>query len=187
MAPRLIFEFNQPDFENLCASVGPFLERLKALGCRFSLDRVADFSFDVQALADRGFSFLKLASDKMLRELEPDAPLFQAVRQAKIEIAHDYYSRFDNISSGPGIVEHGMIAPLPRKQTIDELADSLLICTPSEMIDKLAVYADLGVDRFILNISFGAEQGETLDNIQLFAEEVMPHFTTQDAPVSNAV
>ena len=59
----------QPDFENLCASVGPFLERLKALGCRFSLDRVAYFSFDVQALAARGFSFLKLASDKMLREL----------------------------------------------------------------------------------------------------------------------
>ena len=86
LAPHLIFEFNQPDFENLCASVGPFLERLKALGCRFSLDRVADLSFDVQALAARGFSFLKLASDKMLRELEPDAPLFQAVRQAKIEI-----------------------------------------------------------------------------------------------------
>ena len=69
-----------------------------------------------------------------------------------------------------------MIKPLPRKQTVDELADSLLICTPQEMIDKLAPYADAGVDRVILNINFGASQSETLDCIQQFAEDVMPHF-----------
>ncbi len=102
----------------------------------------------------------------------------QADRQAKIEAADDYYSRFDNVFTGPGIVEHGMIAPLPRQQTVDELGESLLICTPAEMIDKLGPYAELGIDRVILNVNFGASQPETLDCIQCFAEEVMPHFSS---------
>ncbi len=104
-----------------------------------------------------------------------------ADRQAKIEAANEYYSRFDNVFTGPGIVDNGMIAPLPRKQTIDQLAESLLICTPSEMIDKLGLYADAGVDRVILNPNFGAPQSESLDCIQQFAEDVMPHFSSRAA------
>ena len=100
-----------------------------------------------------------------------------ADRAAKIEQANSYYSRFDNVFTGPGIVENGMIKPLPRKQTMDDLARSLLICTPSEMVDKLAPYAEAGVDRVILNVNFGASQSETLDCIQQFAEDVMPHFS----------
>ncbi|MGI9408071.1 MAG: LLM class flavin-dependent oxidoreductase, partial [Hyphomicrobiaceae bacterium] len=101
----------------------------------------------------------------------------------KILQANDYYSRFDNVFTGPGIVKNGMIEPLPRKQTAEELGESLLICTPSEMIDKLGPYAEAGIDRVILNINFGMSQPEQLDCIQQFAEEVMPHF----ASVSNAV
>ena len=70
-----------------------------------------------------------------------------------------------------------MIKPLPRKQTIDELPASLLIGTPQEIIDKLAPYEEAGVDRVILNVNFGVSQSETLDCIQQFAEEVMPHFS----------
>ncbi len=69
-----------------------------------------------------------------------------------------------------------MIKPLPRQQSVDELADSLLVCTAGQMIDKLAPYAELGIDRVILNMNFGADQQETLECIQCFAEEVMPHF-----------
>ncbi|MEM7173626.1 MAG: LLM class flavin-dependent oxidoreductase [Pseudomonadota bacterium] len=102
-------------------------------------------------------------------------------RKKKIEAAYDYYSRFDNVFTGPGIVNHGEIDPLPRKQTIDELAESLLICTPEEMIEKLTPYQEAGVDRVILNMNFGASQEETLESIQVFAEEVMPHFSrTED-------
>ena len=92
-----------------------------------------------------------------------------------VQAAYDYYSRFDNVFTGPGIVERGMIVPLPRKQTINELAESLLICPPSEMIDKLAPYAEAGRDRVILNMNFGASQAETLESIQCFAEDVMSH------------
>ena len=101
----------------------------------------------------------------------------EADRQEKLRQAHDYYSRFDNLRSGPGLVEGGMIAPLPRKQTLEELDESLMICTASEMIDKLGPYAEGGIDRMILNINFGASQADTLDSLERFATEVMPHFT----------
>ncbi len=107
-------------------------------------------------------------------------------RRAKIESAHDYYSRFDNVFTGPGIVEGGMIARLPRKQSVEELAESLLICTPAEMVDKLGPYAEVGIDRVILNVNFGAGQAETLDCLQAFAEEVMPHFASAPASAADA-
>ncbi len=103
----------------------------------------------------------------------------------KIEQAHDYYGRFDNVFTGPGIVEAGMIKPLPRKMTLDQTAQNLMVCTPAEMVDKLGPYAEAGVDRFIMNVNFGVEQSEVLGSIQQFAEEVMPHFTDLRA-VSNA-
>ena len=106
----------------------------------------------------------------------------EADRRAKTQAAHEYYSRFDNLFTGPGIVERGMIAPLPRKQTIDELAEGLLICAPAEMIDKLAPYAEAGIDRVMLNMNFGAGQAEILESIQRFAEDVMPHFTGRVRP-----
>ena len=101
-------------------------------------------------------------------------------RWKKVEQAHDYYSRFDNVFTGPGVVENGMIKPLPRKQSIEELDKSLLICTPQQMIDELSIYQELGIDRVILNMNFGAEQSETMDNVQRFAEEVMPNFATAE-------
>lgn len=103
----------------------------------------------------------------------------EADKRAKILQADDYYSRFDNVFTGPGSVKNGMIEPLPRKQTADQLGEGLLICEKQEMIDKLGPYAELGVDRIILNINFGAGQEETLESIQRFAEEVLPHFSGQ--------
>ena len=69
-----------------------------------------------------------------------------------------------------------MIRALPGNMTIEQRAENLMICTPRQMIDKLTPYAGSGVNRFILNVNFGAEQNEVLDSIQRFAEEVMPHF-----------
>lgn len=108
----------------------------------------------------------------------------EADRRAKLETAQNYYSRFDNIR-GPGVVDAGMIRPLPRNQTMEELDQALLIGTPQQMIEKLAPYAELGIDRVIININFGAAQADTLEAIQCFAEEVMPHFA--DAPATAAV
>ena len=111
----------------------------------------------------------------------------EAERKRKIQMAHDYYSRFDNVFTGPGIVEQGMIKALPRKMTLEQTADNLTICTPAEMIDKLSPYAEAGVDRFIMNVNFGVEQTEVLESLQCFAEEVMPHFSSNIAELKHSV
>ena len=98
----------------------------------------------------------------------------ERARQSHLETADAYYRRFDNVFTGPGIVDAGMIRPLPREQSIEELGENLLICPPGEMVDRLMPYVELGIDRMVLNINFGVSQAETLESIQCFAEEVMP-------------
>ncbi|WP_420397838.1 LLM class flavin-dependent oxidoreductase [Nioella sp.] len=105
-------------------------------------------------------------------------------RQRKVEAAHRYYGRFDNVFTGPGLVDNGMVRELPCATPVAELGESLLICTPQEMIDKLGPYADLGIDRVILNFNFGLDPSDTLDAMQCFAEEVMPRFTGRPATVA---
>ena len=106
----------------------------------------------------------------------------EADKRRKQEAAHHYYGRFDNIYRTEGTVDQGMIRPLPHDQSVEELGDSLLIGTKQEMIDKLAPYAELGIDRVILNVNFGVDAGETLDCIAAFAEDVMPHFSGKTPP-----
>lgn len=139
------------------------------------LDQVAAFR--------RGKEQLGAAGEKLTLSLSRVAFLShsEADRRRKIEMAHDYYSRFDNVFTGPGIVEAGMIAPLPREMTLEQTAENLTICTPAEMIDKLAPYAEAGVDRFIMNVNFGVEIAEVLESIEQFAAEVMPHFAAAPA------
>jgi alkanesulfonate monooxygenase SsuD/methylene tetrahydromethanopterin reductase-like flavin-dependent oxidoreductase (luciferase family) len=97
-------------------------------------------------------------------------------RRAIAERAQAYYSRFDNVFGGPGLVDKGFVRPLPRAQDVDTLAANLLICGRDEMIERLAVYADLGIDEVITTSNFGQEEAQTLDMMERFATEVAPHF-----------
>lgn len=97
--------------------------------------------------------------------------------RAKEKLAHEYYKRFDNVFSGAGKVSHGAIEPLPRGQTIKELAQNILIGTPAQLLRRLNVYAEVGVDELIVNMNIGASQAETLTSMRRFGEEIMPHFS----------
>lgn len=99
----------------------------------------------------------------------------EAERQRMVEVAHRYYASFDNVFGGPGIVDAGVIRPLPRSQTAEELGANILICQRDEMIDRLAAYAEMGIDEVIVTSIFGQAQDETLEMMSGFAEEVMPH------------
>ena len=99
----------------------------------------------------------------------------EADRRDKIARAHRYYESFDNVFGGPGIVDRGIIRPLPRKQTVEELGQNVLVCGASEMIDRLSAYAELGIDEVIASSNFGQDQSETLDMMSRFGEEVLPH------------
>lgn len=99
----------------------------------------------------------------------------EAEAAAILDMAHAYYDRFENVWSGPGIVERGEIARVPRGQTKDELRRSLLICTAGEMIDRLAEYAAMGIDELIASCNFGQESARTIAMMERFASEIMPH------------
>ena len=101
----------------------------------------------------------------------------------KLELAYDYYGRFHNVFTGPGIVERGAIRPLPLKQSMEELRQSILVCTASEMIDRLKTYEELGIDDFIMNVNIGHSQQESIAALQCFADEVMPHFAPAAVPL----
>jgi alkanesulfonate monooxygenase SsuD/methylene tetrahydromethanopterin reductase-like flavin-dependent oxidoreductase (luciferase family) len=102
----------------------------------------------------------------------------------KLDLAYDYYGRFHNVFTGPGIVERGAIKPLPLNQSKHELRQSLLICTASEMVDRLKAYEELGVNELIVNGNIGHDNQESLDALERFAADVMPHFSTA-APASS--
>ncbi len=99
----------------------------------------------------------------------------EAHRRQMVETAYRYYQVFDNVFGGPGIVERGVIRPLPREQTVDELGANLLICERDEMIERMRAYAELGIDELIMSSNFGQPQDETLEMMSRFASDVMPH------------
>ena len=99
-----------------------------------------------------------------------------AERARMVERAYQYYKSFDNVFGGPGLVDQGVVRPLPRVQTLAELGANIMICEASEMIDRLAEYQALGIDDVIVTSNFGQPQAETLVMMERFAAEVMPHF-----------
>ena len=134
------------------------------------MDRVNAFKEGCEELGEKG-KLLKLSMQRMM---------FVAKDQDDVEkknrLAYEYYKRFDNMFTGPGKVKNGNIVPLPRKQSFEEMKENLLICTINELIDKLSIYAESGVDEFIISSSFGQEQNETIESMHKISEEIIPYF-----------
>lgn len=72
LAPALIFEFQQADFDSLPASGLELLNGLSRLGCRFSLDHVETPRFDVKRIEAAGVSFLKMEASRLVDMAESD-------------------------------------------------------------------------------------------------------------------
>ena len=134
------------------------------------MERVNAFRDGCEELGEKG-KLLKLSMQRMMfvAKDEKDAEL-------KNKLAYEYYKRFDNMFTGPGKVKNGNIIPLPRKQSFEEMKDNLLICPINELIDKLSIYAEAGVDEFIISSSFGQEQNETIESMHKIGEEIIPYF-----------
>ena len=102
----------------------------------------------------------------------------------KNKLAYGYYKRFDNMFTGPGKVTKGKIEPLPREQSIEEMTENLLICPTNEMIDKLSIYAEAGVDEIIISAGFGQSQNEMIESMHRISEEVIPYFNKSSSQVA---
>ena len=102
----------------------------------------------------------------------------------KNKLAYGYYKRFDNVFTGPGKVKNGKIEPLSRKQNLEEMTENLLICPTNEMIDKLNIYAEAGVDEIIISAGFGQNQDEMIESMHRISEEVIPYFKKSSSQVA---
>ena len=99
----------------------------------------------------------------------------------KLKMAYEYYSRFDNVFVGPGVVRDGCIAALPREQTIEELGANILVCPAEEMIDRLGEYNERGIDEFILSSHIGQDGNECIEMMERFAADVIPQLSSASA------
>ena len=99
-------------------------------------------------------------------------------------LAYEYYKRFDNMYTGPGKVNKGLIEPLPRDQTLEEMTENLIICPINEMIDKLSAYAESGVDEMIISAGFGQSQEDMIESMYRISEHIIPHFKAQKSQVA---
>ena len=86
--------------------------------------------------------------------------------------------------TGPGKVKNGEVDPLPRSQTYEEMKKNLLICPLNEMIDRLSVYAEVGVDEIIVSSSFGQNQKDLIDSMHRISEEIIPYFKKTNVQVA---
>ena len=142
------------------------------------LERTKAFKEGQREAGERG-KLLKLSMQRVAYAAanEQDA-------KDKNKLAYEYYKRFDNMFTGPGKVNKGLIEPLPRKQSLEELTENLLICPPSEMIDKLGIYAEAGVDEIIISAGFGQTQKEMIDSMHRISEKVIPYFRDKGSKVA---
>jgi len=134
------------------------------------LKRVNAFKKGKEKLGEKG-KLLKLSMQRMAFAAKDKE---DSIR--KNNLAYEYYKRFDNMFTGPGKVKSGVVEPLPRKQNLDELMDNLLICPVNELIEKLNIYAEAGVDEIILSASFGQSQKDTIDSMKRISKIIIPHF-----------
>ncbi len=134
------------------------------------LERANAFKQGCSQLGERG-KILKLSMQRIAYAAKDEKDA-----KEKNEMAYEYYKRFDNMFTGPGKVREGMIEPLSRNQSLDEMKKNLIICPVNEMIDKLSIYAECGVDEFIVSASFGQNQNDIIESMQRISEEVMPFF-----------
>ena len=99
-------------------------------------------------------------------------------------MAYEYYKRFDNMFTGPGKINRGLIEPLPRSQTLEEMTENLIICPVHEMIDKLSVYAESGIKELIISAGFGQSQQDMIESMYRIGEYVIPHFKSKKSQVA---
>ena len=50
----------------------------------------------------------------------------------------------------------------------------------NELIDRLGVYSELGIDEIIVSASFGQSQGDLVESMYRISDHVMPYFNNTE-------
>ncbi|MEM7424951.1 MAG: LLM class flavin-dependent oxidoreductase [Pseudomonadota bacterium] len=106
-----------------------------------------------------------------------------AGRTAAIEAVQGALGRFENLFRNLGDVEAGFPKEIPLGELAnrdeyngDMLEENLMFGSPEQVIEKLKMYQELGVDEFIYYCSMGLSPERQKRSMELFCEKVMPAF-----------
>ena len=142
------------------------------------LERVNAFNEGQSKTGEKG-KLLRLSMQRMAYAAKDE----QDAKEKNL-MAYEYYKRFDNMFTGPGKINKGLIEPLPRSQSLKEMSENLIICPVNEMIDKLSVYAESGINEIIISAGFGQSQQNMIESMYRIGEYVIPHFKSQNSQVA---
>ena len=142
------------------------------------LERVNAFKEGQRKVGEKG-KLLRLSMQRMAFAAKDE----QDAKEKNL-MAYEYYKRFDNMFTGPGKINKGLIEPLPRSQTLEEMTENLIICPVNEMIDKLSVYSESGINEIILSAGFGQNQQDMIESMYRIGKYVIPHFKSQKSQVA---
>lgn len=134
-----------------------------------------------QAIAKSGGNYtgrFAMMRHAAIYDSEPD-------RLAALNAIRGVLGRFGNLMLKKGNVVDGFPDPIPFDELegnvrVDPtmLEENLLFGSPAAVVDKLERYQALGVDAFIYYASMGLDPGRQKRSLQLFIDQVMPHFAT---------
>lgn len=132
--------------------------------------------------------------DALANNPDCDRPIFAMMRhtavydnkqdwEIPVRAVQRQLGQYGNLMKNVGNVTNGF----PKTATLEELAnrpeydvnmlhENMLFGTPDEVIAKLKLYEELGVDEFIYYASMGLGHKEQKRSLELFCQEVMPAF-----------
>ncbi|MCB1591191.1 MAG: EAL domain-containing protein [Alphaproteobacteria bacterium] len=105
MAPSLVFEMKQDDFENLSSGERLILDGMTKLGCRFSLDHVTELPEDILSLYQRNVRFLKIPAARFLGKEDGYSDFAQMVRRKRRLEMNGIEVIIDRVESEPELLE----------------------------------------------------------------------------------
>lgn len=105
MAPSLVFEMKQADFENLSSGERLILDGMTKLGCRFSLDHVSELPEDILTLYQRNVRFIKIPARRFLGKEEGYADFAHMVRRKRRLEVNGIEVIIDRVESEPELLE----------------------------------------------------------------------------------
>ena len=104
-------------------------------------------------------------------------------RAAALAAIRGVLGQFGNLMMKKGEVRNGFPDRVPFEELegnvrVDPqmLEQNLMFGSPDQVVEKLTSYRDLGVDGFIYYASMGLDLPRQKQSLQLFIDQVMPHF-----------
>jgi alkanesulfonate monooxygenase SsuD/methylene tetrahydromethanopterin reductase-like flavin-dependent oxidoreductase (luciferase family) len=110
-----------------------------------------------------------------------------ADRSGAMDAMRCILAQFGNLMTKTGTVTNGFPDQVPLESLAGNLRvdpvmleENLMFGAPDQVIEKLKLYQEIGVDAFIYYASMGMDMAQQKRSLQLFIDKVMPAFATKE-------